>query len=458
MKAFQGREDLKEEVVARATELRCKGKFANVSSMKRGFTSVNWLVHDLCREEQFRSFAETIEIPIEIVYIQDVFFEGFVGTQYQLVPEQFLLALPVSVDLSNWWPAFFLAIMRHIHWSPIHHDADSKIRELYDKVIELYELGNAASSGWVELEDQARMLAQNATTYCAKWSGLESEPYVQRVLSYEFCSSWLVARACAFITKPSGWWARAVINRFIDTALADLIQFKRVSVEEGLRKMSSACFPELYDTFLMSLSNPNSQASHVENIQTSKLYPVVALPNDSRSFADAMSRDGFWDIIKQSRRGAGDIERQIVKLRHRLEKLTADELLAFDCHLQETIRNACRWDLWAAAYIINGGCSEDGFYYFLGWLIAQGKSYYESTLADPNNAGKKVNSCEMAECEEILYLAEEAYEKSTGMTDFENRRAVITREVHGTPWIEDQVNKLFPKLAKKFQKRRLNHN
>ncbi|MFL6076856.1 MAG: DUF4240 domain-containing protein [Mycobacteriales bacterium] len=28
-------------------------------------------------------------------------------------------------------------------------------------------------------------------------------------------------------------------------------------------------------------------------------------------------------------------------------------------------------DLWGAAYLINGGASDDGFDYFRGWLIAR---------------------------------------------------------------------------------------
>lgn len=30
-----------------------------------------------------------------------------------------------------------------------------------------------------------------------------------------------------------------------------------------------------------------------------------------------------------------------------------------------------------------GGCSDDGFDYFLGWLVAQGKEVYHSTLENP---------------------------------------------------------------------------
>lgn len=38
----------------------------------------------------------------------------------------------------------------------------------------------------------------------------------------------------------------------------------------------------------------------------------------------------------------------------------------------------------AAAYLVNGGCSDDGFDYFRGWLIARGREVFEDVLADPD--------------------------------------------------------------------------
>ena len=46
---------------------------------------------------------------------------------------------------------------------------------------------------------------------------------------------------------------------------------------------------------------------------------------------------------------------------------------------------AYRQELWGAAYLINGGCSDDGFVYFLGWLIAQGRDVYQAALPDPDS-------------------------------------------------------------------------
>ncbi len=45
--------------------------------------------------------------------------------------------------------------------------------------------------------------------------------------------------------------------------------------------------------------------------------------------------------------------------------------------------------------VVNGGCSDDGFEYFRGWLIGQGGAYFEAALKDPERAADNV--CKMAE-------------------------------------------------------------
>lgn len=164
----------------------------------------------------------------------------------------------------------------------------------------------------------------------------------------------------------------------------------------------------------------------------------------------SMSKQEFWALIDQSKRGTEDTEEQLEKLREMLGRLTAEEIVKFDFHLNEAKRDAYRWDLWGAAYIINGGCSDDGFEYFIGWLIAQGQKYFEASLADPNHAGSKVEPGDFVECEEIMYVPIEAYESVTGKDDWDARQIPVACELQGEQWEEDQVDKLFPKLAKKF--------
>ena len=70
----------------------------------------------------------------------------------------------------------------------------------------------------------------------------------------------------------------------------------------------------------------------------------------------------FWQLIEDSRENAGgDPDEQAEELTDLLSDLPPDEIVAFDQLLHELMAAAYRWDLWAAADIINGGCSDDGF-------------------------------------------------------------------------------------------------
>src|SRR2546428_3572312 len=83
-----------------------------------------------------------------------------------------------------------------------------------------------------------------------------------------------------------------------------------------------------------------------------------------------LDRGEFWSLIEDVReKSDGDCERLVELLESRLSRLPADEIVAFQTILYELLAEAYTWELWAAAYLINGGCSDDGFDYFRAWLI-----------------------------------------------------------------------------------------
>ncbi|MEU4667047.1 DUF4240 domain-containing protein [Amycolatopsis sp. NPDC023774] len=79
-----------------------------------------------------------------------------------------------------------------------------------------------------------------------------------------------------------------------------------------------------------------------------------------------------------------------------------------------------RSSLWAAACLINGGCSDDGFDYFRGWLLTQGREVFTRALADPDSLADvpavraAAAESEELQCEEILYFTSAAYLAATG--------------------------------------------
>src|SRR5947199_10660422 len=86
-----------------------------------------------------------------------------------------------------------------------------------------------------------------------------------------------------------------------------------------------------------------------------------------------MNKAAFWKLIDASRANAGgDLERQVASLRAEVEQLDSNEIIQFGKLFAEYWAGAFTWDLWAAAYILGGGCSDDGFLHFRGWLISRG--------------------------------------------------------------------------------------
>lgn len=155
-------------------------------------------------------------------------------------------------------------------------------------------------------------------------------------------------------------------------------------------------------------------------------------------------------MVDQSRKGAEDVNEQVEKLYALVRELDSEEILEFDRCFGECVRDAFRSDLWAAAYIINGGCSDDGFDYFLGWLIAQGRRYYEAALETPERAGDRVEPGDIVECGRIWSVAARAYEAKTGKTDFYEVVSQVFRTLIGDLFDEDKVDTLYPELAEKF--------
>ncbi len=95
-----------------------------------------------------------------------------------------------------------------------------------------------------------------------------------------------------------------------------------------------------------------------------------------------MTLDEFWEHIAKSNREEPDAHAE--RIEERLVKLKPDEVLDF-IHWWETMsREAYGWNLWGAAYLINGGCSDDGFHYFCNWLILKGRDVFQAALTNPD--------------------------------------------------------------------------
>lgn len=136
-----------------------------------------------------------------------------------------------------------------------------------------------------------------------------------------------------------------------------------------------------------------------------------------------MDTQRFWQLIEAARNQApdpNDAEEVADRATSLLATHPADEIVAAAQVLWNLMADSYTNPLWAAAYVVNGGCSDDGFDYFRGWLIAQGREVFERIAADPDAlADMPAVRAAAADgidlnCEETLTIAWNAHITATG--------------------------------------------
>ncbi|MER6473872.1 DUF4240 domain-containing protein [Streptomyces collinus] len=94
-----------------------------------------------------------------------------------------------------------------------------------------------------------------------------------------------------------------------------------------------------------------------------------------------MNTEAFWRALDAAKDSDKPLDVAVVD---HLSALPAEEILAFE-HRFSRLRDAVyRWDIWAAAYLIGGGCSDDRFSDFTAGLVALGRDWYERAAACPD--------------------------------------------------------------------------
>jgi hypothetical protein len=172
-----------------------------------------------------------------------------------------------------------------------------------------------------------------------------------------------------------------------------------------------------------------------------------------------MDRDRFWAIIAKSRAGFdpgrrdGNQADQVERLTALLAALPGDEIVAFQRCFDDAMNDAYDWDLWGAAYLIGGGCSDDGFMDFRSWLISMGRDVYDAALRDPETLLEVADApgVEVTAFEELHYVPGQAYEEKTG-EEMPDTGVSHHREPAGDEWTEedDDLARRFPRLWAKY--------
>jgi hypothetical protein len=134
-----------------------------------------------------------------------------------------------------------------------------------------------------------------------------------------------------------------------------------------------------------------------------------------------VDRDGYWALVEAAGEAARwDAEGVADDLVCRLRELPVAELVGFDAVQRDLLAESYRWDLWGAAYLLNGGCSDACFESFRAWLIAQGRAVWEAARRDPDSlAGhpavrdRQAGDEHQFDGKDLLAVAERAYEHAT---------------------------------------------
>lgn len=173
-----------------------------------------------------------------------------------------------------------------------------------------------------------------------------------------------------------------------------------------------------------------------------------------------MNIDRFWKVIDLSRsefkadRADGNMERQRQELENLLSELSPDEIAAFDNQLIEQMNIAYRWDLWGAAYVIAGGCSDDGFVDFRGWLISMGRHSFESAIEDPDSLADIADGPGVEDVffEGFINVPDQVYEQLTG-SEIPEHTGHSLGDPAGYPWNPegDDLQQRFPRLWAKYR-------
>ena len=88
-----------------------------------------------------------------------------------------------------------------------------------------------------------------------------------------------------------------------------------------------------------------------------------------------LEEEDFWAIIKESLPFKDDQEEQLGFLEEKVEELSPRAIAVFEFITNKLLLQAYRSDLWCAAYVIKGGCGDDGFNYFRSWLNSMGPNH-----------------------------------------------------------------------------------
>ncbi len=182
--------------------------------------------------------------------------------------------------------------------------------------------------------------------------------------------------------------------------------------------------------------------------------------------SDAMSVQEFWAVVGRAFRScSGRPEDALATILANYHEPA--EIRAFDMHFWHFHALAYRWDLWDAATVIYGWCSDDGFDDFRRGVIAAGEGVYARAVECADSlADLDLDPSNLWLFNEAYgYVARREYEKKTGAD-----LTATYEPVPAAPTLPDQgpagerldfaddaeMRRRYPRLSAKYRPERKN--
>lgn len=206
----------------------------------------------------------------------------------------------------------------------------------------------------------------------------------------------------------------------------------------------------LFDKLFGKNETPKQTENKTVNFDTTQLTKT----------AEMLEEDLYWKIVDNSLKNTTNQDDQEKYLIKEIGNLTPKQIVGFRLRTDKLLHDTYNSEMWCAGYIMNGGCSDDGFEYFRNWIISRGKETFYNAKQNPDYLIKEVNeNSDMYEFESFWYVALEAFKLKTGkdLYDYIDGENFHTKEGQ-YPQIEfnweeenpESMKKICPKLFEKL--------
>ncbi len=165
-----------------------------------------------------------------------------------------------------------------------------------------------------------------------------------------------------------------------------------------------------------------------------------------------MDEQKFWDLIQSAHiQSNGDMDGKSQVIKESISKLSTEDATVFLDIFDSMMDKAYSWPLWGAAYVINGGCSDDSFTDFRSSLISRGKDKFIQAVTNPDSLADEKYDEDLWFFEGFQYAITEGVEENIGSSL--DKTTSHPEEPSGEPWGEEpeELKTKYPRLWIKFE-------